>query len=434
MTPQYKMTRLTLDDFKRMIQGKKVVLIYPRIAYRNIFLAYFLQSTPQGFLYYSSPEGITTVRDWLGQLVLDLPKIAAGFGSQLAPLIATAPPAELGNALAADLMAVSVRPVTLYLDEVDRIYQDKDFQVFMRSLVAALPDDMQLVINARVLTYYPWIEMVEQQQVAVLGTQFRRNELIFTQNGVIQPQVEIYAFGQGETWVNGYRIENWDGALPRNLFFYFVDNALVTRDQIFETFWNKLKKKDATNVFHVTKRKISERIGEFLPDPTEAELTKFAGSFYVPSNRITRHYDVEDFEDALEKAPLAESDAEQEHLYRRAIALYRAPFLTGIDMPWVVERRKRLEAMFVDALIGIGQLKMKQEQYAAALGFFTRALKEAPRREDIHRQVMLTYWQLGRKADAIQQYRLLEMYLAQTIGIRPSRDTRDLYEQFIQES
>ena len=36
---------------------------------------------------------------------------------------------------------------------------------------------------------------------------------------------------------------------------------MVTRDEIFETFWPGLPTKEATNVFHVTKRKISERLG-----------------------------------------------------------------------------------------------------------------------------------------------------------------------------
>jgi two-component SAPR family response regulator len=427
------MTRLTLDDFKTLIWGKKVVLMYPRIAYRNIFLAYFLQCKPHGFLYHCVPDDARTVREWLTRLVTELPALAAGFGTQLAASIVDAPPEQLGNALAADLAQVSTQPVVLYLDELDRIYQDNDFQSFIRSLVAALPDQVQLAINTRVLTYYPWIEMVERQEAAVLGTEFRRNQLIFTPNGKLQPQLEIQALGQGDVWVNGHRIENWDGALPRNLFFYFVDNPLVTRDQIFETFWPKLNKKEATNVFHVTKRKIIERIGEFVPNPQEAELTKFAGSFYVPSSKIMRHYDVADFENALEQAPLAETFAEQEKLYQRAISIYRASFLTTIDMPWVIERRKRLEAMLVDALIGMGQLKMQQEYYAAALGFFTRALREAPGREDIHRQVMITYWKMGRKADTLQQYRLLEAHLAQTIGVRPSRDTRELFEQFIQD-
>ena len=32
--------------------------------------------------------------------------------------------------------------------------------------------------------------------------------------------------------VNGTPITNWDGALPRNLFFFFMDHPLVTRDEM----------------------------------------------------------------------------------------------------------------------------------------------------------------------------------------------------------
>lgn len=433
MKPQYSITNISLEMFKTIIQGKRVVLLYPRIAYRNVFLAYFLQYAPAGFLYYRIPDAALRLSDWLQNLVMELQTLVSGFGKHLAAALPEASPNQLGTALAADLAAVPANTVILCLDELDRVPQDGNFQAFMRSLVAALPEHAQLVINARLLTYYPWIEMIHQQQAAVLGTTFRRNNLIFTLDGTLQPQLEVYAFGQGYVLVDGYPVENWDGALPRNLFFYFIDNPLVTRDQIFKTFWARLSKKEATNVFHVTKRKITERMGEHMPNAKDAELTKFAAGFYMPSGRITRHYDVADFEEALEQAPIAESEAEQEHLFRRAIAIYRAPFLTTVDMPWVIERRQRLQAMMVDALIGIGRLKMRQAQYAPALGFFTRALKEAPGREDIYRYVMTMYWKMGRTEDAVEHYRMLELHLAQAVGVPPSRETRELFEQIRRE-
>ncbi len=32
------------------------------------------------------------------------------------------------------------------------------------------------------------------------------------------------------------RVTAWDGALPRNLLFYFMERPLLTRDEIFATF------------------------------------------------------------------------------------------------------------------------------------------------------------------------------------------------------
>lgn len=73
--------------------------------------------------------------------------------------------------------------------------------------------------------------------------------------------LEVFGQGHGTVKINGCTVHTWDGVLPKNLFFYFIDRGITTRDAIFQSFWPKLPIKEATNVFHVTKRKISEIIG-----------------------------------------------------------------------------------------------------------------------------------------------------------------------------
>jgi two-component SAPR family response regulator len=103
-----------------------------------------------------------------------------------------------------------------------------------------------------------------------LTTEINSDQALYNPQGQSKPTLETYALGRGYGIVNGQTINNWDGALPRNLFFYFVDHPLITRDQIFEVFWPRLATKDATNVFHVTKRKISERITMKIENASES--------------------------------------------------------------------------------------------------------------------------------------------------------------------
>ena len=224
-------------------------------------------------------------------------------------------PSEIGEALADDLARLEHERVVLYLDELDRIPQDEDFRQFMNAAIANLPDKAQLAINSRLLTYDPWISWVNRDEVVVLGTEHRSSNLLFAKATSLKPQLEVYAFGRGHAVSNGREISSWDGALPRNLFFYFIDNPLVTRDQIFEIFWPKLSVRDATNVFHVTKRKITERISVYVDDGANYELTTYSTGFYVPSDKIVRHYDVADFEQAMEGALLSYDAHERELLY-----------------------------------------------------------------------------------------------------------------------
>jgi two-component SAPR family response regulator len=316
----------------------------------------------------------------------------------------------------------------LFIDEFDRAPMDKAFNDFAEAVVANLPGNVQLAFSSRRLTYDPWYAMVARDEACVIGTEYRKNNVMFTVESVARPQLEVYSLGRGYALVNGQEITNWDGALPRNLFFYFMDHPLVTRDEIFETFWPNLNVKEATNVFHVTKRKISERMSIKVGDGKNYELTQYSGGFYMPSEKVVRHYDVADFQDAIERAMTATSDEKEKILLTEAIELYKEPFLGTVRMDWIGDRREHLRQLYAQALIGMARLHKRQKQLPHALGYFVRALKETPEREDIHREVMTIYMQQDMYADARQQYHTLERILDEMLGIRPAPETRELYE------
>jgi len=424
----HQVTHVSLDSFRQRSDGKKIVLIYPWTNYRNLFLSYFLSNAKEGLLYYRINDDQVALNDWLSGLLEEFQSVLDNFGSNLQQALKEGKPAGIGEALAADLAAYSSEPLILFLDELDRVAIDADFNNFIRALVAALPANAQIAISSRLLTYQPWYDMVQRGDAIVLGTDQRRDDMMFTVEATPKPQVEVYAFGRGHTLVNGLPVTNWDGALPRNLFFFFMDHPLVTRDEIFETFWPELTVKDATNVFHVTKRKITERLSMKVSETGNYELTLYNSGFYMPSDKIVRHYDAADFQEAIDKSLVANSEKEEVALLSRAIDFYKAPFLQTIELKWVLERRAALRQLYAQALIGMGRIYKRRNEDQRAVGFFTRALKETPEREDIHRQVMGLYQNMEMLDDAVMQYRKLEQILNDTLKIAPSRETRELYD------
>jgi two-component SAPR family response regulator len=422
-------TRVSLASFKERSAGKRIVLLYPWTNYRNLFLTHFLASAKEGLLYYRISSEETTVRDFVKGIATEINNVLGNFGDNARQALAAhAKLPALGEALAADLNAYNPEEkIILFIDELDRIPMDSDFTQFIDGVVGALSENVQITISSRLLTYQPWYDMVAKGVAVVLGTEFRRNDVMFTVEETPKPQLEVYALGRGYALVNGQLITNWDGALPRNLFFFFMDHPLVTRDEIFQTFWPELSVKEATNVFHVTKRKITERLSMKITDTGSYELTQYSSGFYMPSDKLVRHYDVADFQDAVERATVTTDEREEVALYMRAIDLYKAPFLQQVDMKWVGERRAELRQHYATALIGMGRIWKRRGDDQRTLGYFTRALKEAQEREDIHREVMNIYYRMGMNDDARAQYRRLEQILRETVGIPPSRETRELY-------
>ncbi len=420
-------THLSQEDFESLIESKKSVLIYPQSATKNALLAQFVGKYGDRLLYHSFTP-VTTLAAALQSMV----ESQSGSFSRLAAVLKkkASSPQDFAAALAKDLATTDQKPVALYLDDVDTIGSLDNFSEFMQALVESLPKNAQIIVNARQLTTQPWNILLEKGDAVVLGMGYREDENAFRADADQRPLLEIYAFGRGHALVNGTPIDHWDGALPRSLFFYFADHEMVSRDQIFKVFWPDLTVKEATNVYHVTKRKISERITTHSRHAdADYEFTNYANGFYHPSDSVQRHYDVADFTTALEQAAATTDETEQERLYRRALDIYKAPFLSTMVLPWVEERREKLRLMYVDVLIDMSRLQKRKGHYAEALGYFLRALKEVPQREDIHREAMTMYWKLGAIDDALNQYTLLEDYLQRTVGVRPSRDTRELHDR-----
>ena len=231
--------------------------------------------------------------------------------------------------------------------------------------------------------------------------------------------LEVRALGTGRVLLNGERVDSWDGVLPRSLFFYLVDRGMTTRNDIFETFWPNLSVREATNVFHVTKRKISEVLG--------VDLTTYWSGFYRISPDIELSYDVVQFSELLQSSVVQATGQATETL-RRAIWLYRDDFLTSFEMEWVENRRHELRQSYSEALIGLA----KAVDEPGALGYYLRALNINPQREDVAHRVMLLYQDMGQPEDALRVFLRLKDELERNLGVSPARYLQELAHEIEQ--
>ena len=412
-----------------------VVLLYPWSDHRDAFLRDVVGKSKRPLYRYRLTDADTTLTDWLKNLMTVLTASTHDSPSNLQQALNQEEATLWGQALASDLNQIATGDaIWFFLEELDRLPHDTQFKQFIETLVHHLSDNVYLAVSSRLLQCAPWRALALQNEAVVFGPKRRAHEVIYTRLEEPKSALEVYGFGRGYAEVNLREIENWDGALPRNLFFFFIDNPLVTRDEIFAAFWPKLPTKEGTNVFHVTKRKISERITMKVHAEGNYELTQYSTGFYKPSEKLVRYYDVGEFEDAVGRAMRTLEENEEEALLERVVELYKGPFLADVDMPWIVKRRQALQGLYSQALIGLGRLRQARGESLTALGYYVRALKETPHREDIHREIMQIYINQGMLDDARQQYHTLEALLAEALDIRPSRETRALFERIAEQT
>ncbi|MBZ0319139.1 MAG: bacterial transcriptional activator domain-containing protein [Anaerolineae bacterium] len=404
------------------VHDAPILVMYPRHYARNALIALILRKTKSQIYYYPLREEDTTLRKMLGNLVNDA-QFPSDFGAQTtSALKKNDSPQGLAEAFAADLKSLRKDQYFLALDELDRIPRDSaELDSFFRVLAEKLPKNVRVLINGREMFRQPWNDLILNGLAATIGENNAVENGIFTEQAQ-RGQIEFYSLsGSSRLMSDGRAVHSWDGSLPRNLAYYFIDHHMVTRDEIFRIFWPHLGVKEATNVFHVTKRKISEKLGY--------EITAYSGGFYVPSPRVNIMYDAREFEKQIEEA-LAGTDDVAPAKWYRAVQLYRHPYLEGLDMPWMLEKREKLRNDFAQALIGLGRMHRALGELDRALGYFLRAVAEKPDREDVHRNIMTIYHEQGRIKDVQAQYKLLESTLKRTLGIAPSTETRAMLELY----
>jgi DNA-binding SARP family transcriptional activator len=325
-------------------------------------------------------------------------------------------PSDAEPAAAALVKALkSQGKVMLILDSYDLANQD-EAAPFFAALVRQLPAGCRLILGTRELPMH----LLEREELlgktALLPVNPDKMMLDYVRPDA-KAMLEVRALGPGRVLINGRLIEHWDGVLPRTLFFYFIDRGMTTRDEIFQTFWPTLSTREATNVFHVTKRKISEILG--------TDLTVYWSGFYRISPELELHYDVIKFAEAVQNAAVS-SDEEALILLHNAIELYHGPFLSTIDQPWVLHRREELATNYAEALAGLARIYKQQDDKMNALGYFLRAAATSPQREDLARAIMELYADLGRPEDALETYDRLTGELKKSLNVAPGPQTTDL--------
>jgi DNA-binding SARP family transcriptional activator len=409
-------------DVDELIKDYPLVIFEPRLRARHLFLKYFRSF--ENILWHVIDAGERHLPSILNGLLRDLREAQPGFGDQFETALSkkSSSVQVLANAFALDLKKTPLKYI--FLDEFDKVLAEEKFSDFIVELannLASQHPTQHIIINSRQLPQQPWFNLVKANKATVLGTEYVSLGSVFDVHRGDKPIIEVYALAGRQTFVNGLPMNTWEGPLPQHLFYYLLDHPMVTRDEIFETFWPQLPIKEATNVFHVTKRKIAESLG--------VEITDYAGGFYRTSPQIDLRYDVGCFETLFEANRRSEY-ADIASL-NDALNLYRTPFLHQLKMPWIIKRRESLKLAYTELLVEAGRRLKGIGELQGAINQFLKALREVPHREDIHRTIMSLYLDMGQPEEAAGQYQMLSTHLERTFQIAPSGATRELYESFM---
>ena len=411
------------QNFREQSTRARVILLHPRSHYRSVLVAKLI-NTPDIHVYYYAlgPDDIN-VSSFLAGITHDLANQHTTFGRHLniLPQKAAEDKETLLATFARDLSEMNDEPFFLVLDEYDRSDSADDVQMFIERLIDHLPAHCRLVINSRTLPRLPWVSLIAQKQAVLLQDDLLIKRDFYDIETAGKNKLEVFALGPGHILMDGEPIDSWEGHLPRLLFFFALDRPSITRSEICQAFWPDLDTDQAVNVFHVTKRRLHKAL--------DMDVLVHDDGYYRINPDLTVRYDVMDFVGALMEGR-DEENPDRVVAWQKAIELCRGPFLQGHSDPWITERRRDFQAGYLEALSEMARVRLAEDRPEHALGLLQRALNEDNTRQDLHREVMQLYTQLGRRSEAAAHFQRLTDELAKS-GSKPESETQALYEEII---
>ena len=142
--------------------------------------------------------------------------------------------------------------------------------------------------------------------------------------------------------------------------------------------------------------------------------------------------DIDIFDKLITDGENAQSDEERIDLFEEAINLYEGTFLPMLnDEQWVIITGTYLESMFMTTAVYLLKKYTEQKMYDSVEKLSTKALSYDSLNENLHYYLIKSLIKQNKMSLAKQHYLATEKFLFDELGINPSEELQELYQEII---
>lgn len=244
------------------------------------------------------------------------------------------------------------------------------------------------------------------------------------------PGMGLHALGEFHPVARGQPRE-WPSVDALNLAAYLLVNRSrsLPRSRVLSDLWPGVAEAEANPRLHVALYRLRESLGPAYP-PVDLRLEndglyRWSGSGCVSDAELFRQRigRAQRLLEAERGPVLSEKLAE---LLESSVALYDGEFMASIDFDWCGSAREDLRLQLLWASRLLIDHHMATHGWDEAISHGLRALRSDPLREDVVRDLMVCYFQIGDRDAVLWQYRRVKQLLALQKGQWPSDETRRL--------
>ena len=241
------------------------------------------------------------------------------------------------------------------------------------------------------------------------------------------PRLEILSFGDVQVRHHQKIIElsDWQTREARDLFFFLLQSQPLTKEQIALTFWPDISPARLKVRFKINIYRIRQAVG------TDAVI--FEDDRYRFNRTINYSWDREEFDRLYEKLQQNLLSPEKRRLLEQAVGLVKGDYLADLHADWVIHDRLKYQEAHRHLMLELAAIYLQDGQVYECLDMARRVLQADALLEAAHRLILQAYARLHDPANMALQYRHYQETLESELGLSPSSEISDLYQQLMAE-
>lgn len=206
-------------------------------------------------------------------------------------------------------------------------------------------------------------------------------------------------------------------------------DRLVPRDELFRLMDSTGRSDDPGNVLRIYRSRLRKLL-EPISDAVGCELIIGERGAYGWNPNVPVSLDVQEFESVCENAERADAE-----MLRGALTLYRGDFLAALSMEaWVGPLSAYYQNLFIDSATRALPLLQEAGDTQEAVTLGRAAIEVSPYHEPLYQALMRVMIASGDNDGAARVYEKLRKLLLDDLGVLPSDETREIYQQLSQVS
>ena len=241
----------------------------------------------------------------------------------------------------------------------------------------------------------------------------------------VVPRLEITSFGNVEVRHNQRVIElsDWQTREARDLFFFLLQSTALTKEQIALVFWPDISPARLKMRFKINIYRIRKAVG---PD-----AILFEDDRYRFNKSINYSWDREKFDELFESLQQKNAVPGRTRLLEQAVVLIRGTYLANLDAEWAMLEQLKYQELYRYAMLELATIYLKEGKTQECLNTARLVLCSDSLLEAAHRLIIQTYATLHDPAGMTLQYRQYQQTLEEQLGLQPSTEISNLYEQLL---